>query len=198
MAQEMANKNAVFKEKVFFLLDNTDHNDKQPNIEQSLIKSNYKSDLVYPFAITINISPKKVVRKGCKWDSMHSLYQQVFFNNLIDSIDREYRVDIQFIFELTKNGMVHLHGKFYADEATAGMIQLRVHMLCGFPRLAPHICCFVERTKYDICYWHTYMHKYDANVTKKVYSKGKVFLKLKKIMDEDKHDSTILSLNPMT
>lgn len=150
------------------------------------------NDKKYNYSITINISPKKSVMKHTKWGTLCPTSQKSFLNAIILSLDKEYHTYIQYVFETCENGMIHLHGRLYCEEFVIAMIQIKVSMLCGFPRLAPHICCFVERTKYNITYWHDYMHKGDRNVKKILVAGGDPFYLMK-----DENDKIITMNNPL-
>lgn len=119
------------------------------------------------FAITINVSPKKRVTNnrrpfGELSDEIQRNLIEMILNTQVDkyeSLQIVYRV-----FEYTNNNLPHLHA-YIIDKEPLSMklkmekIQIAIHKQLGFPRLQPKICCFVEETIVNQCFWDIYTKK---------------------------------------
>lgn len=114
------------------------------------------------YAYTINVSPKKFF-KGKQFGSYNAseqrrLYEfciEIACNNIgqINYTQHDYR------FELTKQGITHVHGRMRTSKEHIEMFQNKIHNLLGLPSLPKDICCKITKTFIHIDYWQHYMDK---------------------------------------
>lgn len=119
------------------------------------------------FAITINVSPKKRIGKhGHPFEQRDDeIRKNIIIRTLMQELEKYESLTLVYsVFEYTLNNMPHLHG-YIIDREPLSMqlkmekIQYAIHRQLGFPRLEPKICCYVERTKVNQCFWDVYTVK---------------------------------------
>jgi len=112
------------------------------------------------YSYTINVSPNKYV-ENLQWAKYTAQQQRDLFSKIINNIMGKlpFIEESEYVTELTKAGMVHVHGQIYTTEETIDKFQSMIHKKLGIPSLHPRIVCTVERTEVDNTHWVDYMNK---------------------------------------
>jgi len=116
------------------------------------------------YAVTINVSPKKHINAPPKgqYGTMDEQTQKCQILNVVGPTLHSLgfaAVDFEHRFEKTKHGVVHLHGILQCTQEEILTFQYKVHLKLGMPRLPPHICCYIEKTRVSASYFQEYMNK---------------------------------------
>lgn len=133
------------------------------------VRSDLVSDYVKKdYAFTVNVSPKKFYKRKL-WMSYTNVQQKEIFRLHVDTLcfylgqkpDEISVVEgpIQYVFELTQLGHVHLHAFVRCSTRQILYIQNYFCKFFGMPNLPKQICCFVEETRVDKEFWYHYMAK---------------------------------------
>lgn len=124
---------------------------------------------IYDYAYTINIAPYKRIVKLGRWDTLKPTVQKMYLKALVldaiedAGIDRQYRHDSYFNFEVTKNGNTHIHGSYQASTTSAHMFVDFIHKRAGLPRCKPYRVCMIVPTEIDHSFWIRYRQKETNN-----------------------------------
>lgn len=111
------------------------------------------------YSFTINVSTKKYLFKKM-WSKYSPEEQETIIKNVLkDSKEKLQLPEYDYYFELTKQGMVHLHGCLYTSHIGMLMLQTEVHNVLGLPKIHPDIVFKFEETVSDISHWRNYMNK---------------------------------------
>lgn len=111
------------------------------------------------YSFTINVSTKKYYAKQI-WHSYNKMQQEEIIRDvLLNSIKAVQLPKPDYFFELTKKGMVHLHGILYTNQVGMLMLQTEIHNILGLPKIHPDIVFKFEETVMDIEYFRSYMNK---------------------------------------
>lgn len=121
------------------------------------------------YAITITASPSKFIGKNRKFHQLTCYEQQILISDVLNSALAKVGLldNLHYNhFEMQKNGMTHSHGMFSVpkdfeelEDPAVEEVQKYVHKKLGMPKLPPHICCFIEKTKAYKEAWLTYATK---------------------------------------
>lgn len=128
--------------------------------------SRYEANLpLVEFSITINVSTEKKFRLDF-WKNLTAINQQSILSTIIIKIFLKFNILIDYIFEKTKQGFYHLHGKFciHKDNEYERITSLQnfIHKTLGIRYFNPRVVCRIERTFKSIMYWDMYMQKDQA------------------------------------
>lgn len=119
------------------------------------------------FLLTVNVSPKKYISNKL-WGKYTTIEQEILLLKTLNDCIEEYpMLDLKYNFELTKQGMKHLHASLYTSRECIDAIQFKFHKKFGMPNLDPNICANVVKT--NVHKSHT-----DAYVLKEVSDNNEV------------------------
>lgn len=124
-----------------------------------------------PYAFTINVFPSKMIsvtgqnKRSLKWQNIENLKQKLILHEAImDAIHSMNKssedIQLQFEYELTQTGNIHVHGIMLVDINFISEFQHRIHKRLGLPSAPPQRVCYIERTIVSCKYWTQYMVKY--------------------------------------
>lgn len=115
------------------------------------------------YMVTVNVSPKKFVN-NVHWRNYSRIDQEMLLLkeykklDILNVYNRDHR------FELTKQGLTHLHFVCSTTESTIESVQEIFHKRFGMPALDPSVCCKYTKTVVSRTHAVAYVTKEDVEV----------------------------------
>lgn len=119
-----------------------------------------EAPLVYSYAVTINVSPKKRIQQ-IVYGNVSNLKQRVILENITSTCLHNACLsakNFEYIFENTELGHAHMHAELTCTHEQMLEFQNEIHKKLGMPSLQPHIVCLIKPISSERG-WFLYMNK---------------------------------------